>query len=592
MSAVAASGSLAGPVARWFENYRSALAHRGLRFLLGGLLVSWTGNWAYNVALLAFVYDRTHSFGWVGAAGFVRLAAAVVCSPYGGVIADRVERTRLMVNADLVCALWQAGIAVTAAAGGPVVVVVILAALTSATYAVYPPAVAATIPSVVEEQDLVAANALQGTIDNLVVIAGPSIGAGLLLLGAPALAFGANAASFVISALLVSRIRVRSRPVDVTEAAAAGALGQMATGVRTIASLRAARTLVAFSILVSFVYGTDTVLFIAVSSHRLGTGTAGFGYLMAGLGIGGIAMAVGVDRIGRSSKLAPIILGGTVGYCLPTALLTVIHSPELAFVVQVIRGGSTLVVDVLAITALQRSVPNEQLARVFGIFWTLVPGAIALGALLTPPVISALGLDGALFTMALVPTALGFLGLPALLAVDRESAERVAELAPRVALLEQVDIFATANRPLLERLASTATEVNASGGAVILSEGQPADALYLLAAGQVQVTAHGEPGGVERPVRALSAPSYFGEIGVLEHIPRTATVTAVTDCRCQRIDGSTLLDALATTPGSVSLMENLRSRVAVTHPSLHPAFGQDFDDDRPRQVDECEQTCD
>lgn len=559
-------------LARWFDGYRSALAHRDLRLLLGGLLTSAVGSWAYNVALLAFVFDRTHSLGWVGAAGIVRFVPVLLLSAYGGVIAERTERIRLMVGSGIVCTLWQAGLAIVAVTGAPVAIALALAALSAATNVVYDPAVAATIPSVVDEQDLVAANALNGTIDNLVVIAGPAIGALLLLVSSAAVVFAVNAASFALSAALVSRIGVRSRPVDVTEQGSAGPLRQMAVGVRTIAALPAARTLVAFSALVSFVYGTDTVLFIAVSERRLGTGAEGFGYLLAGLGVGGIVMAAAVNRLASSPRLAPIILGGTAGYCLPTALLTVIHGPELAFLVEVVRGGSTLVVDVLAITALQRAVPEEQLARVFGVFFAFALGAISLGALLTPLIVNGFGLDAALLAMAFGPTALGLLGIPALLAIDRDTAARTAALAPRVALLEQLRIFATASRPVLEQLARVATEVAFPRGTVIVREGEPADALYVLADGEVEVSARGERGRPERVVRTMTSPSYFGEIGVLEHIPRTATVTALTDCRCERIEGAALLEALTAAPVSSSLMESARSRLAVTHPSAAMSF--------------------
>ena len=135
--------------------------------------------------------------------------------------------------------------------------------------------------------------------------------------------------------------------------------------------------------------------------------------------------------------------------------MTVIHSPVLAFAVEVFRGGSTLVVDVLAVTALQRAVPSDQLARVFGVFFAFVIGAIALGTLLTPVVVSALGLNGGLLTMAIGPTVLGLLGYPALLAIDRQSGATADALAPRVAVLEKLGIFATAStagaRALLAR---------------------------------------------------------------------------------------------------------------------------------------------
>lgn len=566
MAVASAAGDQTGILARWFARYASALRVRDLRLLLTGQVISETGTWAYNVSLFAFVFERTHSLGWVGAAGLVRFIAALVLSPHGGVLAERMERVRLMVGADVLCAVWQGGLVAVAAAHGPVVVALVLAGLTAATNTVYPPSVAATIPSVVQEDDLVAANALGGTIENLVVVAGPAIGALVLVVASAAGAFAVNAASFAISALLVSRISVRSRSTE-QDATSGNSLSQLAVGVRTIVSLPAARTLVAFSALVSFVYGTDTVLFMAVSAHRLGTGAHGFGYLLAGLGVGGILMAAAVDRLATSARLAPIILGGTVGYCLPTALLTLIHDPILAFLVQIFRGAATLVVDVLAVTALQRAVPSEQLGRVFGLFFAFVLGGISLGALITPAVVSALGLSGGLVVMAVAPAVLGLLGAPALIRIDGQTRVKAQRLAPRVALLEQLNLFAAASRPTLERLADAATEVDLSPAEPIIREGEPSDALYVLTDGEVEVTAHGGRGESSRRIRTMHAPSYFGEIGVLERIPRTATVTGMTPGRCLRIEGTALREALASAPASSSLMENVRARLAITHPS-------------------------
>jgi hypothetical protein len=341
----------------------------------------------------------------------------------------------------------------------------------------------------------------------------------------------------------------------------------VAVGVRTIFELPAARTLVAFSVLVSFVYGTDTVLFVGVSEQRLGTGTEGFGYLVAGIGVGGILMAAAVDRLAASRRLAPIITLGVAGYCLPTALLAVIHDPALAFAIEMVRGAATLVVDVLAVAALQRSVPSNQLARVFGVFFAFVLGAISLGALVTPPIVDAVGLDAALVIMAAAPFALGLLGYPSLVSIDRVAAKRAAELAPRVAILEQLGFFASASRIVLERLASIATDASAQAGTAVVREGEPADAMYVLVDGEVEVTARGETGAEEHTIRRMTSPSYFGEIGVLEGIPRTATVNALTDVRLLRIEGDALLDALSSTPPASSVMETARTRLALTHPS-------------------------
>jgi CRP-like cAMP-binding protein len=205
-------------------------------------------------------------------------------------------------------------------------------------------------------------------------------------------------------------------------------------------------------------------------------------------------------------------------------------------------------------------------------FAALFIGSIALGTIVTPAVVSALGLSAALLIMAFGPTAVGLLGWPALTSVDRRSAARTEALSARVALLERLEIFAAASRPILERLAALASEVTFARGAEIIREGDPADALYILVLGEVEVSARGEQGGPERFLRTMSAPTYFGEIGVLQRVPRTATVRATSPCRCERIDGPDLLEALNSTPPSVSLMENARSRLALTHPSVMVKF--------------------
>jgi MFS family permease len=542
------------------------LRRRDLRLLFGGLVISATGTWAYNVALLAYVYDATHSLGWVGAAGLGRFVPSLLLGAYSGVVAERYERVRVMVTSDLLCVLFQGALAVAAFAEGPPGLIVFLASLTAIANLPYNPAVAAMIPQIADEDELAAANALNGTIENLTVITGPAIGAGMLAVGSPASVFVVNAASFGVSALIVSRIRVRSRPVDVTESGEAGALSQMLVGARAIIHNPAARVPVAVCGLVSFVYGTDSVLFVGVSESKLGTGTEGFGYLLTGLGVGGVLAAGAVNRLASSRKLALVITAGAVLYCLPTALLTVIHSPELAFGLQVVRGAATLIVDVLAVTALQRAVPTETLARVFGVFFAFFLGAISLGVLITPPIVHNLSLDAALLIMAFVPAALALVGYPALVRLDRAAAARLTELAPRIAVLERLGIFAAAPQSVLERLAAACTPVEFAPGQAIVREGGPADALYVILEGTVGVTAHGESGAEQR-LRTMGPETYFGEIGLLEHIPRTATVTAEERTRCYRIDGEEFLDALTTTPPATSLLEGARTRLAASHPS-------------------------
>jgi MFS family permease len=546
--------------------YRSALRSADLRWLLGSQLVSASGSWAYNVALMVLLYNETHSTAWVAAGALCRFLPSLVCSAYGGVIAERFERVRLMVWLNILALLLQVALAAAAWRAAPAGVALVLAGLTAAVTSPYTPAVAALIPQVVGEEDLAAANALNATIDNVVVVAGPAIGAGLLVAGGPALAIAINALSFAIAAVMLPAMSVRSRPSDVTRGGSAGPLRQVAEGFRALGSSAAVATFVAFSVLASFVYGTDTVLFLPISRLQLHTGTSGYGYLLAGLGVGGVAGAVIVNRLAARTRLAGAILGGMAVFCLPTALLVVVHQPLVGFVLQVVRGAGTLVVDTLAITALQRSAPADMVARVFGAFFALVLAAISLGALVTPILLRA-GLHPAMLVYGAGIPALCLLALPALLRADRVAAAKAALIAPRVAILERLDLFAAASRPSLESLAATAEDVEVPAGTVLIAEGDEADAFYVLTDGRLEVSAVGENGLQSVFLRTLEPVSYAGEIGLLGRVPRTATVTAASDCRVLRISGQDFLDALTSLSASPSLLEGARVRLAITHPS-------------------------
>lgn len=545
--------------------YRSALRNADLRKLLVALLVSNTCSWSYTVALAAFAYQETHSAGWVAAASLGRFIPALVFSAYGGVVAERFERVRVMVTSDLVAMCMQAGLVVVAVAHAPVGVAIALAAACATAQTVYPPAVAATVPQIAGERELVAANALQGSIDELVVVLGPALGALLLVAGSAPLAFAVNTVSFGISALMVSRLRVRSTTSDVTEGGAAGPLRQMLAGLEAILHSQVVAVLVLFSVAASFVYGVDTVLFVPISKLQLGTGAQGYGYLLAGCGLGGLLVAAWIDRVAGSPRLGAWIMGGLIVYCLPTSALIFVHSPGVAFVIEIVRGAGTIVVDVLAVTALQRAVSEDMLARVFGVFFALVLAAISLGALVTPPLLGVISLHGALLVFGAGASAVSLLAFPWIRRIDARGLVDRETAASRMSLIEGADIFHAASRMALERLARNAVEEAVPAGAVIVREGDPANAFFLIGEGTVQVSSRGE-GAEERPIRTLSRGEYFGEIGLLGRMPRTATVRTTTPCSLLRISGDAFVAALTESPPSGLLLERAMARLTVTHP--------------------------
>jgi MFS family permease len=551
-------------LARYVLSYRAVLAIRDARLLLGALLISATGTWAYSAGLLALVYGRTHSLSWVGAAGVARFLPAVILGPFGGILVERADRFRLEKVNSAVATLLQVLLAIVALTTAPIALALLCAAGTSSCDALERSLVGATLPVLVPERHLVAANAMQTTIDSAATVVGPALGALILLVATPGAVFVINAVSFAIAALLTARIRHRAERIDVTEGGTIGLGRQLRVGLAAILTARSARVLVALSALVSAVYGADTVLFVAVSAHKLGTGTNGFTYLLAGLGLGGVLMAGTVDRLAAHPRLAWVIVGGVVGYTVPTALMIVVHSPVLAALIQVVRGGATLLVQVLVLTALHRSVPLDRLARVMGLFWALVLTAVTIGAAVTSPVIGAIGLNKTLVLMGGAPMLLALCAVPALLAVDRETAATSATLAPRIVLLERLDIFTSASRRLLESLARECQDRHFAAGEQIIAEGEVADALYVLLSGSVEATATGSSGEFAAALRTMNAPAYFGEIGILMGIPRTANVVATSDCSCAVLEASLLREALTDARASPALRDGVRTRLERT----------------------------
>lgn len=546
--------------------FRSVLGHGNFRWLALGLGLSSLGAYAYHVALYTLVYEVTQSPGWAAATTLGRFVPSLVFSSYGGVLAERFERRRLLMFTDAVSTIVMLTLTVVAGLGLPLVIAIALAAAISMLGTIYLPASSALVPDIASEQELASANSFLSLTENVAVIAGPAMGAtAVALLGVEA-GFLFSAAMFSASVGCSWRMRVRSTPSDVTDGGAAGPLRQIIGGFRAIATSRTAATLIAAAVGAAFFYGVDTVLFVVVSEQRLGIGADGYGLLLAGLGVGGILVAPLVGRLAERRRLATTIAGALLLYTLPTALLVVVNDPAVAFGVQVVRGGGAIVVDVLAMTAMQRSLPSEMTARVLGVFGTLMLASISLGALATPLLLDGVGLDATLVTLAAVGAVLVLVAYPRIRSIDRETAARLAELAPRIELLRRLGIFADASRPGLERLAAAAERREVPAGTTIVQEGERADAFYVLTAGTVQVAARGEL-GVERPVRTLGPGSYFGELGLLSNGLRTATVRAVDDVVVERIPGDDFVAALNATRPTAAFLEGARMRLAHTHPS-------------------------
>jgi MFS family permease len=539
--------------------YRDALRQRDFRLMVVAYVVDALGGWAYSVVLAVYVWDRTHSTQWLAAMASAGWLTSLLVGGYAGVLADRYERTRLMIVSALSSTAVMCVIAVVVGTNGPLALLLALRVISAAAASPYRPASGALTPEIVGEKDLAAANGLFSTLESLTVVLGPAAGGLLLLTGEPVTGVVVNAASFVIAAAIVAQLRVRA-----TGDAARGenAFKQWLVGIKALGHERVALVLVLFCGLDSAVYGASTVIYVPLSEH-LGTGANGYSYLLAGAALGGVIAAGAANKLGSSSRLAPVILGSIVLQALPFAVTATVHAPVLAFILQVISGAGMIIVDVLAYTALQRDLPREVLGRVLGVFDAIVLGFIVAASFIGAALLTSTGLHTTLLGIGFAFPLLALVGLPALLKADRESAAAVARLAPRVSLLGALDLFSGASNSVLERVAAAAVEQHVPAGTVVIREGDEADALWILVSGTLAIEAIGPDGStVELP--DVDAPSYVGELGLLHGAPRSATVTTKQDSTLLRIDGTEFLNALEAAPPSVSLKTLASVRLART----------------------------
>ena len=298
-----------------------ARRHPRFRRLLASLAVSQAGDWLYNLALLAFVYERTHSSTWLAVTTAARVLPIVVCGPLGGVVADRYDRRRLMLASDGIRFVLMLALAGVAAAGLPVALVPIIAALSTAASSVYIPAVAATTPRLVDDADLPAANAARSAIQQVCIVAGPGFGALLLALGPPSLAFAINAATFALSALAVASIPAGAIFAPGAQAdEAPDVLRELRDGARALLERPMTMRLVGADIVCSAIYGAQTVLLLLLS-RELGLGDHGYGYLLASFGLGGVLGAGAAGRLAAAGRTRVVLVGTMAVLAASTALL-------------------------------------------------------------------------------------------------------------------------------------------------------------------------------------------------------------------------------------------------------------------------------
>lgn len=510
--------------------------------IAGMEVVSGIGDGVFWVGLIALLLDLGVGVEGFAVAALVRLGPRAILSATAGVLADRVDRRRLLVALDIGRAAVMLVLAV--ASGGDdrltLLLVGVLVAYTLA--APYRPALSAALPLVAGERGLSSATALVGTVRQLMTFIGPVVGAIVVYQTSPVVALWVNAASFVLSALLIASVsELRGKPVNPTIALSdhrADWSQQFAGGWREVTATSGLWVLALLVFVMYAVRGAEIVLFVLVAEDQLNLGSSGVGVLTGAVGLGALCALPVAARFADSGRPDVVVLLSLASTAIPTALLGVVHSPVVACIILFQVGLGIVAFEVVSVILLQRLTRREMLGRVFGLVGTASNAGKLLGAVITPAIVIALGLARTLVLLGVVVCVAGVFARPALAELSRESHRRAEQMRPIVRTLSTLGVFDGASPFALEQVAAAIRTEHLTAGTVVLAEGDPADDMFVIRSGEFMVTILGQR------VDAMREGDWFGEIGLLQRRGRTATVIAATDAEVWRIPGATFLSAL------------------------------------------------
>jgi MFS family permease len=371
------------------------------RVLWTSRAISFAGDGIGRTALV--LYAATHGAAAVSAV-LLAIALPRFLGPLAGALADRFDQRRLMA----VCETGQAAVfAALAVFLPPLPVLVGLVLVTGAFATAFVPAGRSAVPSLVPEQHLGRANALLGTAFNIQVAVGPTIGGLAVELGGPRVAFAVNAVTFLVSAVILTRLPALRPTGDHS-----GLWAETLAGLRFVATTPGPRALVlSLFVAVSFA-AIDNVALVFLVSDQLHGSAVEFGLTQAAFGAG-MLVASGLLTFGRRSAVALMIGGLALGATgtVATALLPTILAVAVA---QVVAGMGNGTENVATDTLVQRLTPKHLLGRAFGAVATAAQLGAAVAYAVAGPLVTGLGPRGA-FLVAGAGTGVALLvAIPAL----------------------------------------------------------------------------------------------------------------------------------------------------------------------------------
>jgi MFS family permease len=369
----------------------SALRHRDFRLLWLGQIVSVTGSQMQSVAINWHVYLLTKSALALGLVGLFRGMPIIICSLVGGVVADAVDRKRLMVATQGLMLASAALLTISTVAGlQSVWPIYLLSGIASAATAFDIPARQSLMPMLVPAKDFPNAVSLGLVVFNVATIGGPALAGFLLASHGPAIVYGINAISFlaVIAALIAMRTSGRLETDGQRKNAVS--LDALKEGLKFVWRTPIIVQTMTLDFAATF-FASATLLLPIFAQEVLHVDARGYGFLSAAPAIGSVLTALVMARIGTFRQQGRLVVVSVAIFGLATAAFGVSRVFWFSLLMLAVTGAADTVSTVLRQTIRQLVTPNHLRGRMTSINMMFFMGGPQLGELEAGTVASLIG---------------------------------------------------------------------------------------------------------------------------------------------------------------------------------------------------------
>lgn len=358
----------------------TALRYPNYRLWFWGQMVSMLGTWMQITAQGFLIYDITRSPAYLGYVGFASGIPTWVFMLYGGVIADRFSRRKVLVITQSVMMIL-AGILALLTFTSLVQPwhIILLAFLLGTANAFDAPSRISFVNELVDKPDLTNAIALNSTMFNTATATGPAVAGIVYAVAGPAWCFTVNAVSFIGVLLALNKMKLKERK---TYPSGKSAFAEIKEGLKYIFKNLVIRILILMVASMSLFGLSFATLLPAWSVNILGGNSATNGFLQSARGAGALCGALFIASLGRFEYKGKLLTTGSIAFPVVMIVFSFVHIIPLSLVIIFALGSALIFTMNIANSLVQTLVPDALRGRVMGIYTLTFFGLLPVGSLL------------------------------------------------------------------------------------------------------------------------------------------------------------------------------------------------------------------